>query len=80
LKNNNLSKSKVLELANMFTSQVFSIYEFEKVSGIPSNVILKVFSDDLYEINESKAEQVNKILNVPGYLGFTGYIKEYARY
>lgn len=79
MKGNNLSRAKVLELANMFTSQVVSIYEFEKMSGIPSNIILKIFNNDLYEINEIKANEVNKILNTPGYLKCNGYIKEFAR-
>lgn len=79
MKGNNLSRTKVLELANMFTSQVVSIYEFEKMSGIPSNIILKIFNNDLYEINEIKANEVNKILNTPGYLKCNGYIKEFAR-
>ena len=31
MKGNNLSKKKIMELANIFTSQVVSIYEFEKI-------------------------------------------------
>ena len=80
MRGNTLPKSKVLELANMFTAQVVSIYEFEKMSGLPAKVILRVFNKDLYEINETKAKEVNRILNAPGYLNYRGYIKEYARY
>ena len=79
MKGNNLSKPKILELANMFTSQVVSIYEFEKISGISAVVILNVFNKDLFEINEVKAKEVNKILNTPGYLNCKGYIKELSR-
>lgn len=77
---NILPKSKILELANMFTSQVVSIYELELMSGVPATVILRIFNKDLYDINEAKANEVNRILNVPGYLNFRGYIKEYAKY
>lgn len=79
MKGNNLSRAKVLELANMFTSQVVSIYEFEKMSGISSNVILRIFKNDLYDINETKANEVNRILTTPGYLSCNGYIKEFVR-
>lgn len=79
MKGNNLSRAKVLELANMFTAQVVSIYEFEKMSGIPSSVILRVFNKDLYEIDEKKAKEVNRILSIPGYINYRGYIKEYTK-
>lgn len=79
MKDNNLSNSKILELANMFTAQVVSIYEFEKISGVSSTVILKIFNKDLYEINKSKADEVNRILKTPGYLNCKGYIKEVVR-
>lgn len=79
MRDNNLSESRVLELANMFTSQVVSIYEFEKISGLSSNVILNIFNKDLYEIDRTKAEKVSRILACPGYLKCNGYIKEMAR-
>lgn len=79
MRGNNLPKTKVLELANMLTAQVVSIYELELMSGVPSTVILKIFNRDLYEINEDKAREVNRILNAPGYISFRGYIKEYAK-
>lgn len=79
MRSNNLSKSNILELANMFTAQVISIYELEKISGVSSVVILNAFNKDLYEINEKKANEVNRILKFPGYLKCNGYIKEFAR-
>lgn len=80
MRGNNLPKTKILELADMFTAQAVSIYEFERMSGLPSTVILRIFNKDLYEINEAKAKKVNRILSVPGYLSCNGYLKEYARY
>lgn len=80
MKGNNLSKNKIMELANIFTSQVVSIYEFEKICGIPSSDILTVFNVDLYMIDERKAEQVNRILNTPKFLECEGYIKEAVQY
>ena len=79
MRGNNLPKSKILELANMLTAHVVSIYELELMSGVPSTVILKIFNRELYEIDEAKAREVNRILNIPGYLNFKGYIKEYAK-
>lgn len=79
MRGNNLPKSKILEIANMFTAQAVSIYELELMSGVSATVILKIFNKDLYEINEEKAIQVNRILNAPGYINFKGYIKEYAK-
>lgn len=79
MKNNNLSRSNILELANIFTAKVVSIYELEKISGFSSVEILNAFNKDLYEINEKKAKEVSKILNFPGYLKCKGYIKEVAR-
>lgn len=73
---NNLSKGKILELANMFLSNVFSLYEFEKMCGISSKVILEVFHKDLYEINEEKARQVNRILSQQKCLTHKGYMRE----
>ena len=70
-----LSESKILELANMFLSSVVSIFEFEKICSIPADDILRIFRQDLYEINFEKAESVRRILDIPGYLQCTGYMK-----
>ena len=79
MKDNNLSKSNVLELANLFLAQVVSIEEFEKISGISATVILKIFNIELYYIDATKAESVKKILNSPKYMSCTGYIKEFGK-
>ena len=71
-----LSTNKILELANMFLSSVVSIYEFEKICDIPADAIIRIFREDLTQINLEKAKSVNKILDIPGYLQHTGYIKE----
>lgn len=62
MKINNLSNDKKIELADLFLSNVFSIYEFSKFTGIREDDILKIFYIDLYGINKRKAHQVNKVL------------------
>ena len=73
---NNLSKKKKIELANMFLSNTFSIYEFEKVCGLSKVIILNIFRNDLYEINKLKAYQVNRVLEKNECLTHKGYMRE----
>lgn len=73
---NNLSKKNKVELANLFLSKPFSIYEFEKVSGLSSYAILEIFHKDLYEINKNKADEVNRVLGEKECLTHRGYMRE----
>ena len=76
MKDLNFSTNRIIELANMFLSSVVSIYEFEKMCNIPADVIVHIFTEELCHINVEKAKSVKKILDIPGYLQCTGYIKE----
>lgn len=62
MKYNNLSKTKIEEMADVYISNVISIYEIEKMYGLPKNIIIEIFTKDLYEINKQKAEKVSVIL------------------
>lgn len=62
MKYNNLSKTKIEEMADVYISNVISIYEIEKMYGLPKNIIIEIFTKDLYEINKQKAEKVSEIL------------------
>lgn len=62
MKNVKLEKEETVKLANIFLYSFCSVYELEKATGVSSKYILKLFRNDLYDINHEMAVRVNNVL------------------
>ena len=67
---------KIEELANLFMAKTVTIYELEKMTGIPSKKILNIFRKDLYRVNFDIAKRVNRVLDSSGNFITRKYFKE----